>query len=158
MRLPFFVIVAVITLCSFGVQREKTVKLRDKDFTYYEYKVSNGYAGSSVTYTIYVEEGVVKARYTECNYMMMQDDTDPCVEQAVSDVPQKKLREIGKLLVDVQSWESYYVEPDVFDGDNWSVNVKFGDCSFYSSGYMKWPDKAPFRSINRIIKEICNQK
>jgi hypothetical protein len=106
---------------------------------------------------IYEKDGVVIASINECNYLMMRDDTIPCKERVVKDVPREKLEQVGKLLVDaqVQKWESYYNNPDVFDGDNWSVSIQFGDQKFDSNGYMNWPNKAPFRAINEIIVEIC---
>ncbi|MBQ3832719.1 MAG: hypothetical protein II815_06045, partial [Bacteroidales bacterium] len=76
---------------------------------------------------------------------------------AVSDVPRETLVEIGEMLVKakVQNWESSYTNRDVFDGDSWSMDVKFGKDLIWSGGYMAWPDNDPTREINKIICNLC---
>ena len=134
--------------------------LNGEDLTFYQYHVGNGYSGQSTDYSIYEKDGVVTASIKECNFLMMREDTIPCKEHAVSNVPREKLTEVGKLLVDakIQKWERDYYDPDVFDGDNWSVSVRFGDKSYDSHGYMKWPKDAPFYEINSIIGKLCMSK
>ena len=134
--------------------------LKGEDLTFYQYHVGNGYSGQRYDYSIYEKDGVITASIKECNFRMMIDDTIPCKEHVVSDVPREKLVAVGKLLVDanLQKWERDYYATDVFDGDNWSVSVRFGDKRFDSHGYMKWPENAPFHEINRIIGELCMPK
>ncbi len=134
--------------------------LNGEDLTFYQYHIGNGYSGQSYDYSIYEKDGVITASFKECNILMMREDTDPCKEHTVSNVPREKLTEVGKLLVDakVQKWESFYTDPDVFDGDNWSVSINFGAKRFSSGGYMKWPEKAPFHEINSIIGQLCMPK
>lgn len=134
--------------------------IKGEDITFYEYHIGNGYSGQSYEYSIYLKDSVVIASVKMCNMLMMREDTIPCEEHVVSDVPREKLVQVGKLLLDakVQKWENFYTNPDVFDGDNWSMSARFGKISYHSSGYMNWPDKAPFREINGIIAEVCLPK
>ncbi|MBR5982528.1 MAG: hypothetical protein IK025_02240 [Bacteroidales bacterium] len=160
----FYTLIAVVIVVMLGVCMSFCCSgdgLKGEDLTFYQYHVGNGYSGQSTDYSIYEKDGVVTASIKECNFLMMrEDDSIPCNEYAISDVPREKLIEIGKLLVDakIQKWERDYYATDVFDGDNWSVSVRFGDKSFDSHGYMKWPKDAPFHEINRIIGELCMPK
>ena len=87
-----------------------------------------------------------------CNFII-----DSCDVYSVSDVPRETLVEIGEMLVKakVQNWESSYTNRDVFDGDSWSMDVKFGKDLIWSGGYMAWPDNDPTREINKIICNLC---
>lgn len=156
--LTALVLMAILSICmSFCYSGEE---LKGEDLTFYQYHVGNGYSGQSYDYSIYEKDGVITARVKDCNLLMISDDTIPCKEHVANDVPREKLVEIGKLLVDakIQKWKNFYTEPGVFDGDNWSVSVRFGNKSFDSHGYMKLPKDAPFREINSIIGKLCMTK
>ena len=146
---------AILLLCScFYFSGDKN-KLNANDLVRYYYKVHNGYSGISREYEIEYNDSVVTATMRDCNFIL-----DSCEVYTVSDVPRETMVEIGEMLIKakVQNWESSYTNPDVFDGDNWSVSVRFGDKRFDSHGYMKWPENAPFHEINRIIGELCMPK
>lgn len=131
--------------------------LKGEDITYYEYHIGNGYSGQSYEFIIYLKDSVVIASYKSCNMLMMRDDTIPCEEYVLRDVPRETLVKIGEMLVKakVQNWESHYTNRDVFDGDSWSMNVKFGKELIWSGGYMAWPDNDPTHEINKIIYNLC---
>ena len=131
--------------------------LKGEDITFYEYHIRNGYSGQSIEYNICLKDSVVIASYKNCNMLMMRDDTIPCEEYVARDVPRETLVKIGEMLVKakVQNWESYYTNRDVFDGDSWSMDVKFGKELIWSGGYMAWPDNDPTREINKIIYNLC---
>ena len=148
----FMVCIAVILLCScFYFSGDKN-KLNGNDLTYYHYKVHNGYSGMSREYEIEYKDSVVRATMRDCNFLI-----DSCDVYSANDVPRATLVEIGEMLVKtkVQNWESHYTNRDVFDGDSWSMDVKFGKDLLWSGGYMAWPDNDPTHEINNIIYELC---
>lgn len=154
-------IAVVMSLCVCMSFYYKSDRLKGKELTFYLYHVGNGYSGQSYDYSIYKKDGVVTASLKDCNILMIrEDDSIPCKEYIANNVPRQKLEFIGKLLLDanIQKWESNYYAKDVFDGDDWSVSVRFGDKNFNSHGYMMWPENAPFREINKIISELCMPK
>ena len=148
-------LIAVIALCSFLYFSGDKNKLNGGDLTYYHYKVHNGYSGMSIEYEIVFKDSIVTATVRDCNFLI-----DSCDVYSVSDVPREKMDEIGEMLLGakLQNWEHSYSNPDVFDGDSWSLDVKFGKDLFWSSGYMAWPDNDPTREINKIIYSLCKPK
>lgn len=145
-------IVVVLLLCSFFYISDDGKKLNGSDLTYYHYKVHNGYSGMSREYEIAYKDSVVTATIRDCNFLI-----DSCDVYSTSEVPREKLTEIGEMLVKakVQNWESNYTNRDVFDGDSWSIDVKFGNTLIWSGGYMAWPDNDPTHEINKIIYSLC---
>ena len=142
----------ILLLCScFYFSGDKN-KLNANEFTYYHYRVHNGYSGMSRECEIEYKDSVVTATMRDCNFII-----DSCDVYSVSDVPRETLVEIGEMLVKakVQNWESSYTNRDVFDGDSWSMDVKFGKDLIWSGGYMAWPDNDPTREINKIICNLC---
>lgn len=144
--------IIVLLLCSCFYFNEDKNGLKGSDLTYYHYKVHNGYSGMSLEYEIEYKDSTVTATMRDCNFLI-----DSCIVYSVSDVPREKLTEIGEMLVNakVQNWESNYTNRDVFDGDSWSIDIKFGKDLFWSSGYMAWPDNDPTYEINKIIYSLC---
>ena len=144
--------IIILLLCSCFYFRDDSKKLNGNDLTYYHYKVHNGYSGISIEYEIAYKDSVVTATMRDCNMLI-----DSCDVYSVSNVPREKLVEIGEMLVKakVQNWESNYTNRDVFDGDSWSMDVKFGKDLFWSGGYMAWPDNDPTHEINKIIYNLC---
>ena len=105
----------ILLLCScFYFSGDKN-KLNANEFTYYHYRVHNGYSGMSREYEIEYKDSVVTATMRDCNFII-----DSCDVYSVSDVPRETLVEIGEMLVKakVQNWESSYTNRDVFDGDS----------------------------------------
>ena len=153
------VIVAALGVCMSFCSVDNGLK--GEKLSFYEYHVGNGYSGRSYEYSIYLKDTTVVASIKECNYLMMDaNDTIPCKEHVVSGVPREMLDTIGKLLVDanVHRWESHYTNPDVMDGDSWSITVAFGDEKYWSGGYMAWPKGDPTRTINEMICRVCGQR
>ena len=143
--------IASLLLCSCFCLTDDGNKLKADDLTYYYYKIHNGYSGFSREYEIVYKDSVVTATVRDCNMLL-----DSCDVHSVSNVPREKLIEIGEMLVKakVQNWESSYSEPNVFDGDSWSFDVKFGKKMYWSSGYMAWPKDDPTHKINKIIYDL----
>lgn len=144
--------IAVLFLCSSVYFYGDKNNLNANELTYYHYKIHNGYSGMSREYEIEYKDSVVTATMRDCNFLI-----DSCDVYSVSNVPREKLLEIGEMLVKakVQNWESHYTNRDVFDGDSWSMDVKFGKNLIWSGGYMAWPDNDPTRTINKIIYDLC---
>ena len=142
----------VLLFCGCFYFRNGKNKMKASDLTYYHYKIYNGYSGISFEYEIVLKDSVVTATVRDCNLL-----TDSCKVYSANNVSREKLEEIGKMLVKskVQNWESSYSNPDVFDGDNWSLSVKFGKDELWSNGYMAWPDNDPTDYINEIISDMC---
>ena len=137
--------------CCFNSDR---YKLKGSDLVYYHYKVHNGYSGMSKEFEIMCKDSVVSAIVRDCNFLLPNEE---CKVDSVSNVPREKLEEIGDMLAkaNVQDWEHSYSNPDVFDGDSWSLDVKFGKNFFWSRGYMAGPDYDPTYEINKIIIDLC---
>ncbi|MBO4615016.1 MAG: hypothetical protein J5709_07860 [Bacteroidales bacterium] len=143
---------AILLLCScFYFSGDKN-KLNANDLVRYYYKVHNGYSGFSREYEIVYADSIVTATVRDCNFLI-----DSCDVYTASDVPRETMVEIGEMLIKakVQNWESSYTNPDVFDGDSWSIDVKFGKDLIWSGGYMAWPDDDPTHEINKIIYNLC---
>jgi len=143
---------AILLLCScFYFSGDKN-KLNANDLVRYYYKVHNGYSGFSREYEIVYADSIVTATVRDCNFLI-----DSCDVYTASDVPRETMVEIGEMLIKakVQNWESGYTNPDVFDGDSWSMDVKFGKDLIWSGGYMAWPDDDPTHEINKIIYNLC---
>jgi hypothetical protein len=146
------VCIAVVLLCScFYFSGDKN-KLNSNDLVRYYYKIHNGYSGISREYEIEYKDSIVTATMRDCNFLI-----DSCDVYSTNDVPRETLVEIGEMLIKakVQNWESSYTNRDVFDGDSWSMDVKFGKDLIWSSGYMAWPDNDPTHEINKIIYNLC---
>ena len=142
----------ILLLCSCAIFSGDKNKLNANDLVRYYYKVHNGYSGMSREYEIEYKDSVVIATMRDCNFII-----DSCEVYTVSDVPRETMVEIGEMLINakVQNWEHSYTNRDVFDGDSWSMDVKFGKDLMWSSGYMAWPDNDPTREINKIIYNLC---
>lgn len=145
----------VALLCGFIVWSDGKDNIDGTQLTHYEYTVSNGYSGRRVTFMIEQKDSIVVAKVKDCSMLL-----DTCMVDSECEAPRELLETIGKMLVDakVYKWENHYTNPDVFDGDSWSMDVAFGKQLFWSGGYMAWPNNDPTSEINSMIYKACNPK